>query len=120
MKQTFLYAVCGVILVTAFSGCAGINSLLKSGQPELIYSKALEYYQKEKWSRASTLFEGVQHYYIGTPREDSVSFFNARCKFKNRDYDTASSAAAPSSKTPKACTHSASTTSRPAPRATRR
>ena len=88
MKQTFLYAVCGVILVTAFSGCAGINSLLKSGQPELIYSKALEYYQKEKWSRASTLFEGVQHYYIGTPREDSVSFFNARCKFKNRDYDT--------------------------------
>ena len=90
MKQTFLYAVCGVILVTAFSGCAGINSLLKSGQPELIYSKALEYYQKEKWSRASTLFEGVQHYYIGTPREDSVSFFNARCKFKNRDYDTAS------------------------------
>ena len=54
------------------------------------YSEALEYYQKEKWSRASTLFEGVQHYYIGTPREDSVSFFNARCKFKNRDYDTAS------------------------------
>ena len=90
MKQTFLYAVCGVILVTAFSGCAGINSLLKSGQPELIYSKALEYYQKEKWSRASTLFEGVQHYYIGTPREDSVSFFNARCKYKNRDYETAS------------------------------
>ena len=28
--------------------------------------------------------------HIGTPREDSVSFFNARCKFKNRDYDTAS------------------------------
>ena len=46
MKQTFLYAVCGVILITAFSGCAGINALLKSGQPDLIYSKALEYYQK--------------------------------------------------------------------------
>ena len=44
MKQTFLYAVCGVILITAFSGCAGINALLKSGQPDLIYSKALEYY----------------------------------------------------------------------------
>ena len=81
MKQTFLYAVCGVILITAFSGCAGINALLKSGQPDLIYSKALEYYQKEKWSRASTLFEGVQHYYSGTPREDSISFFNARCMY---------------------------------------
>lgn len=90
MKQTFLYAVCGVILAAAFSGCAGINTLLKSGQPDLIYSKAMEFYQKEKWSRASTLFEGAQHYYIGTPREDSISFFNARCKFKNRDYETAS------------------------------
>mgnify|MGYP000350177649 CR=1 FL=1 len=67
-----------------------MNALLKSGQPELIYSKALEYYQKEKWQRASTLFEGVQHYYTGSSREDSISFFNARCKFKNRDYDTAS------------------------------
>lgn len=67
-----------------------MNSLLKSGQPDVIYSKAMEYYQKEKWSRASTLFEGVQHYYAGSPREDSVSFYNARCKYKNRDYDTAS------------------------------
>ena len=67
-----------------------MNALLKSGQPELIYSKALEYYQKEKWQRASTLFEGVQHYYTGTSREDSISFFNARCKYKNRDFDTAS------------------------------
>ena len=31
-------------------GFGDINSLLKSGQPELIYSKALEYSQKEKWS----------------------------------------------------------------------
>ena len=90
MKQTFLYAVCGVILVTAFSGCAGINSLLKSGQPELIYSKALEYYKIGKWQRASTLFESAQPYYTGTSREDSISFFNARCKYKNRDFDTAS------------------------------
>ena len=61
-----------------------MNALLKSGQPELIYSKALEYYQKEKWQRASTLFEGVQHYYTGSSREDSISFFNARCKYNFR------------------------------------
>ena len=69
------------------SGCSGMNAVLKSGQPDRIYETALEYYGKEKWQRASTLFEGAQHYYIGTPREDSISFFNARCKFKNRDYD---------------------------------
>ena len=99
MKQTFLYALCGVAAAIILGLTAGIgrmlagsgmNALLKSGQPELIYSKALEYYQKEKWQRASTLFEGVQHYYTGSSREDSISFFNARCKYKNRDFDTAS------------------------------
>lgn len=90
MKQTFLYALCAAAAAAVFSSCGGINALLKSGQPDPIYTKALEYYQKEKWQRASTLFEGVQHYYAGTPREDSISFFNARCKFKNRDYETAS------------------------------
>lgn len=90
MKQTFLYALCGVAAAIVLAGCSGMNALLKSGQPELIYSKALEYYQNEKWQRASTLFEGVQHYYTGTSREDSVSFFNARCKYKNRDFETAS------------------------------
>ena len=58
-----------------------MNALLKSGQPELIYSKALEYYQKEKWQRASTLFEGVQHYYTyyktGKYKSAIVAFKNA-------------------------------------------
>ena len=51
MKQTFLYALCGVAVAIILGGCSGMNALLKSGQPELIYSKALEYYQKEKWQR---------------------------------------------------------------------
>ncbi len=90
MKQKFVYAVCGTVVAVFLVGCSGINALLKSGQPELIYSKALEYYKIGKWQRASTLFEGVQPYYTGTAREDSISFYNAYCKFKNRDYETAS------------------------------
>ena len=90
MKQKFVYAVCGTVVAVFLVGCSGISALLKSGQPELIYSKALEYYKIGKWQRASTLFEGVQPYYTGTAREDSISFYNAYCKFKNRDYDAAS------------------------------
>ncbi len=90
MKQTFLYAVCGLAVAVILSGCAGINTLLKSGQPDQIYNAALEYYQKEKWQRASTLFEGAENLFTGTSREDSIAFFNARCKFKSRDYETAS------------------------------
>ena len=42
MKQTFLYALCGVAAAIILGGCSGMNALLKSGQPELIYSKALD------------------------------------------------------------------------------
>lgn len=90
MKQRFRNLLGAAAVAVALSGCSGMNALLKGGNPDRIYAKALEYYGKEKWQRASTLFEGAQHYYIGTPREDSISFFNARCKYKNRDYDTAS------------------------------
>ncbi len=91
MKQTFSHVLCVVALVLLFSGCAGVNSLLKSGQPDQIYAKAMELYERGKWSRASNLYEAVQHFYAGSTREDSVSFYNAHCKYKNRDYHTASS-----------------------------
>lgn len=90
MKQSLSKLLYGALLMALLSGCAGINQVLKSGKPDQIYAKALEYYEKEKWSRASTLFEGAERYYQGTSREDTISFYNARCKFKNRDYDTAS------------------------------
>ncbi len=90
MKQTFSHVLCVVALVLLFSGCAGVSSLLKSGKPDLIYAKAMEFYDRGKWSRAANLFEAVQHYYAGSTREDTVSFYHAHCKYKNRDYDTAS------------------------------
>lgn len=79
----------GLFLALILTSCGGTNSILKSGKPDLIYTKALEFYGKEKWQKASTLFEGAHHYYRGTPREDSILFFNARCKYKDRDYQTA-------------------------------
>lgn len=90
MKHTLSLIAAGLLLATLFTGCAGVSSILKSGKPDVMYDKALEYYAKEKWTRASTLFEGALPYYSGTTREDSISFFNARCKYKNRDFDTAS------------------------------
>jgi outer membrane protein assembly factor BamD len=90
MKHSLSLFAASLLLATLLTGCAGVSSILKSGKPDVMYAKALEYYEKEKWSRASTLFEGALPYYSGTTREDSISFFNARCKYKNRDYETAS------------------------------
>ena len=90
MKRICPYAILAAAAIAVLTGCAGVNSLLKSGKPDLIYAKALEFYEKGKWSRASTLYEGVKNNNTETSREDSISFFNARCKYKNLDYDTAS------------------------------
>ncbi|MBR5820940.1 MAG: outer membrane protein assembly factor BamD [Alistipes sp.] len=90
MKQLFSYLLTAFALVLFLCQCAGINALIKEGDPEQIYTKALEYYNKEKWSRASTLLESVAPVYMGTAREDTIAFYNAHCKYKNTDYDTAS------------------------------
>ena len=63
-----------------------IHKVIKSDDPELIYSEALKYYGREKWKQASDLLDACQAYYVGAAREDSIAFFSARSKFKNRDY----------------------------------
>ena len=89
MKRYLSYAVCVTFFLSLFAGCGGITTILRSKDSELIYQTALEQYKKEKWLRASTLFEAAQPYYIGSDREDSIAFFNARSKFKNRDFESA-------------------------------
>ncbi len=71
------------------SACAGTAKVMKSGDPELIYSTALRLYDEGKWNKAGDMFEACQSYYIGSVREDSIAFFCARSRFKNRDYHDA-------------------------------
>lgn len=69
-----------------------ITRIIKSGDARLMFDEAYKYYTKEKknsWTKAFQLFDAVQHYYTGTRTEDSVMFFRARCKFKERDYEEA-------------------------------
>lgn len=89
MKQIWKIWVVGILLLAVMVGCGGSNAILKSGDPDLIYRTAMEYHKQEKWAKASTFFQHVHHYYQGTPREDSILFYNAHSKYKNRDYDEA-------------------------------
>ena len=68
----------------------GIHKIIKSGDPELIYHEALKYYKNEKWNKAADLFDASQAYYVGNVQEDSIAFFSARSKFKDRNYVDAS------------------------------
>ena len=79
-------------LTAADAACAvkaGLQRIIKSGDPKLIYATATDYYERGKWQRATTLFDAVETYYLGTPTEDSIAFFKARSKYKQKDYEDA-------------------------------
>ncbi len=87
-KNRIIFACLAAFALFA-AGCNSVQQVLKSNDPDRMYEEALRYYEKEKWSRASSLFEVAEHHFDGTPREDSVAYLNAYCKFKNREYEVA-------------------------------
>jgi outer membrane protein assembly factor BamD len=88
MKRIFGY-ILAVIVITSGVACSVVNSAIKSGDPQFAYQQALELYEDGKWEQASTLFEACRHIYMGTPREDTLTFYNARCKFMDHDWEEA-------------------------------
>lgn len=79
-----------VATVMLVASCSVVNEAIKSGDPQYAYQQAVMLYDNGKWEKASSLFEACRHIYMGTPREDSLSFYNARCKFKLHSWDEAS------------------------------
>ncbi len=86
MKSNRTYICCAVVVLFFSMGCQGVQHLLKNGRPEAMWARAKEYYAKEKWSKAATLFEGAAPAYIQTPQEDSIAFMHAYAKFREREY----------------------------------
>ena len=89
MKQKLSYIVLLAVLAMAFVGCSTVQKIINTGDAQFIFERAKEYYNAEKWSKAYALFEVCEPYYRGTMREDSVTFFKARCSFKDGDYYSA-------------------------------
>ena len=89
MKRLLSYIVALVAVVIAVSSCDVVTKTLKTNDPDYVYEQALVLYGQEKWKSASDLFSACRHIYMGSPREDSLSFYNAHCQFKERSYDEA-------------------------------
>ena len=89
MKRLLSYIVALVAVVIAISSCDVVTKTLKTNDPDYVYEQALVLYGQEKWKSASDLFSACRHIYMGSPREDSLSFYNAHCKFKDRNYEEA-------------------------------
>jgi outer membrane protein assembly factor BamD len=87
MKKTPFFLI--ILVLTLFS-CSDYQKLLKSDDAELKYTKAVEYFNKGDFMRASTLFDAVANYYKGTDRSETVLNYMARSYMGQKDYFSAS------------------------------
>jgi outer membrane protein assembly factor BamD len=84
------YSIFLLFLVLAMTSCGEYQKLLKSTDPELKYNKAIEYFDKGDFMRASTLFDEVATYYKGTERSELVLNYIAKSYMGQKDYYSAS------------------------------
>jgi len=73
-----------------FASCGEYQKLLKSNDPELKYTKAIEYFDKGDFMRASTLFDEISTYYKGTERSETILNYIAKSYMGQKDYFSAS------------------------------
>ncbi len=78
-----------LLLATVLLSCGEYQKLLKSTDPELKYSKAVEYFEKKDFMRAATLFDEVARFYRGTERSEEVLNYLASSYMGQKDYYTA-------------------------------
>lgn len=79
-----------LLLVLILNSCGEYQKILKSTDPELKYNKAVEYFEKGDFMRASTLFDEVATYYKGTERSEAVLNYMAKSYMGQKDYFSAS------------------------------
>lgn len=79
-----------IITASVFFSCSEYQKLLKSTDPELKYTKAVEYFEKGDFMRAQTLFDEIAVYYRGTERSETILNYLAESYMGQKDYYTAS------------------------------
>jgi outer membrane protein assembly factor BamD len=79
-----------LVTILSFVSCGDYQKLLKSDDAELKYTKAVEYFEKGDFMRASTLFDAVATYFKGTERSETVLNYLAKSYMGQKDYFTAS------------------------------
>ena len=79
-----IFLVIAILLFTI--SCSEYEKLLKSDNTELKYEKAFEYYEDEKYVKASTLMQYLKPIYRGTDKASKIDFYYAKSLFGQRDY----------------------------------
>lgn len=85
MKNFFRF----LLVIVLFSSCGEYHQIVKSGDYNLMYDKAREYYNKGDYTKAKDLFNTISAVYIGTARAQTIAYYKAFCSFGQRNYEEA-------------------------------
>ena len=95
MRKAFYIVICAVLLLSGAlmtTSCKSqFEALLESADVEAKYKAAFELFEKERYSKASQMFESVSLATNGTAQDDTVQFYIGYCNYRFGDYPTAES-----------------------------
>lgn len=78
-----------LLVLFLMSSCGEYQKLLKSGDNQLMYKKAVEYYNSGDYTRASNLFDVIRVVFTGTSKAQSIAYYRAFCSYNQKDYEVA-------------------------------
>lgn len=79
-----------LLVVFLLTSCGEYHQLLKSDDYNLVYNKAVEYYNKGEYQKAMNLFEGVKSVFTLTSKAPNMAYYRAFCAYNLKDYELAS------------------------------
>ena len=85
MKKILIISILSILVLTSCNK-KSFQRIVKGDDYELKYTKAKEYYENEKYSKAMQLYEQLVPYERGKEHAEEVYFYFAMCNFKVKDY----------------------------------
>ncbi len=79
-----------LLVVLLMTSCGEYQKLMKSNDYQLIYKKAIEYYNKGDYQRSLNLLEAIRSVYSGSSKAQNIAYYRAFCNYNLRDYENAS------------------------------
>jgi len=78
-----------LLIIMLMCSCGEYQKLIKSGDHQAMYKKAIEYYNNGDYTRALSLFEGIHVMFAGTSKAPTIAYYRAYCNYNQKNYEVA-------------------------------
>lgn len=86
MRKTLGWLALSGLLFLAGACKSSFEQVRTSGNPDLILKKAFEYYEKEEYLRAQTLFELILNNIVGRPEAEKANYYYSYTHYHLKQY----------------------------------